>query len=305
MDLDRTSLASFRVLVAVARADGRVHDDELKALRGALGHHADLLDSLLSEQIDIDTEVAVLSDEAKGRLYESAFALSYADGEASFDEVNLLKKLRPDDGEQSFIGQVLGEARDTVLPGQIVAAADPVQRDMEILEDISKYAILSAVAGAMPVPGLAIVADLAVIALQAKMVHDIGQYWGHALDRQQLRAFMTSVAGSAGVRIAVNNLARMVPGWGSAFGAATSFATTFAIGKVAERYFAAGRTMDDEELQGLFGQMKSMARDDFDSRKVEIETAREVHGSAIASLNEQLAHGEIDRSEYERRIAAL
>lgn len=305
MDLDRKSLASFRVLVAVAQADGNLADEERAALQSALGKHADLLDRLLSETVDVDQEIALLDDKARHRVYESAFALSYSDGHAAVDEVNLLKRLVPDEGERSFIGQVFGEARDTLLPAQIVATADPVQRDMEILEDILKYSVLAGVAGAMPVPGVAIVADLAVVALQAKMVHDIGQYWGHSMDMAQIRGFMGTVAGSAGVRIAVNNLARLVPGWGSAFGAATSFATTFAIGKVAERYFSAGRGMSQEELQGLFSEMKSQGRSVFADKQDDIEKAKAEHGDTIAALNEQLAHGEIDRAEYDRRIAAL
>ncbi len=303
--LDRKSLAQFRLLVAVAKADGRLEDRELDALKGALGRHSDLLDDLLADDIDVDAELAVLDPVDRRQLYQSAFAMSYADGHAAVDEVNLLQRLVPDEGERTLLGQVFGETLDTLVPGRIVAVADPAQREMEILEDILKYSVLSAVAGAMPVPGVAIVADLAVVALQAKMVHDIGQYWGHQMDMPAVRAFIGSVAGSTGLRIAVNNLARFVPGWGSAFGAATSFATTFALGQVAQRYFAAGRALDESELQGLFQQAKVEGRSTFERRQQDIAHAKEAHGDKLRVLAEQLADGQITRAEYDAAVAAL
>jgi uncharacterized protein (DUF697 family) len=305
MSLDRKSLASFRVLVAVARADGKLEDEERDALKGALGAQSDLLDSLLLEETVIDDELALLDEPGRKRLYQSAFALAYADGHASVDEVNLLKRIVPNSGERTLLGQVFGEAADTFVPGRIVAEADPVKRDHEILEDIGKYSVLAAVAGAMPVPGLGIVADVAVIALQAKMVHDIGQYWGHQLDLHAVRAFMGSVVGSTGMRIAVNNLARFVPGWGSAFGAATSFATTFALGKVAERWFASGRELDQGELRSLFEGARFEAGERFTTEERNIESARAVHAETLATLNEKLAHGELTRAAYDAEIAKL
>lgn len=305
MDLDRKTLASFRVLVAVARADGQLTDDEKKALRGALGKHSDLIDSLLLEEPKLDEELALLDEADRKRVYQSAFAVANVDGRASVDEVNLLKRIVPNAGESTLLGQVLGETVDTIVPGRIVAEADPVKRETEVLEDVMKYSVLAAVAGAVPVPGLGIVADLAVIALQTKMVHDIGQYWGHQQDPAAVRAFMGSVVGSAGMRIAVNNLARFVPGWGSAFGAATSFASTFALGKVAERWFASGQQLDRDELKSLFEGAKFEAEQRFDTEEERIAVARAAHGEALAALNDRLATGQIGRAQYDAELAKL
>jgi uncharacterized protein (DUF697 family) len=305
MELDRKSLASFRVLVAIARADGNLAPEELEALKVALGERSDLLDSLLAENIDVDHELGQLSQEDRERVYQSGFALAYADKNASTGEVTLLKKLLPNAGESSLLGQVFGETLDTIVPGRIVAEPDPVKRSLEITEDIVKYSILAAVAGAMPVPGVAIVADLAVIALQAKMVHDIGLYWGHSLDGPAVRGFMGSVTGSTIMRIAVTNLARFVPGWGSAFGAATSFASTFALGKVAERYFEAGRGLDESEMKGLYESMRAEGAARYDAQKSRIDTAEVLHGRKIGELNDELATGKISRADYDRAIAEL
>jgi uncharacterized protein (DUF697 family) len=305
MDLDRKSLAIFRVLVAVARADRALKAEELEALKTALGQHADLLDQLLEESVDVDAEIALLDDETRRAVYQSAFALAYADGNASFDEVKLMKRLVPNEGERTFLGQVVGETLDTLLPERVLPEVDPSKRELEITEDILKYSVLTAVAGAMPVPGVAIVADLAVIAIQAKLVHDIGLYWGHSMDRQQVRAFIGSVAGSAVIRAGVTNLAKFIPGWGSAFGAATAFATTYGIGRAAEQYFARGQSLDESELKGLYEAAKAEGVKRFDDEQERITTAEVAEGKRLAELNEQLATGGITREAYNRAIAEL
>lgn len=305
MDLDRKSLATFRVLVAVARADRALKPEELTALNEALGPHVGMLDQLLEEQVDIDAEIALLDEETRRAVYQSAYALAYADGAASFDEVKLMKRLVPNEGERTFLGQVVGETLDTLLPERVVAEVDPARRDLEITEDILKYSVLAAVAGAMPVPGVAIVADLAVIAIQAKLVHDIGLYWGYSMDRYQIRAFLGSVGMSAAIRIAVTNVAKLIPGWGSALGAATAFSTTYGIGRVAEQYFARGQELDEGELKSLYESAKAEGRQRYEEEQERITTAEVVHGKRIAELNEQLANGSISREDYNRAIASL
>ncbi len=305
MSLAPASLAQFRILVAVAQADGQFTSEEEEVLKGALGKHADILDDLLGEDIDVDAEIALLDDEQKRAVYQSAFALAYADGHAQTFEVAILKKLMPNKGEESLLGQVMGETLDTVLPGRIVAEPDPAKRDSEVLEDTLKYSALAAVAGAMPVPGVAVVADIAVVAIQGKLVHDIGMYWGHSLDQKAVRGFLGAAAGSIGLRIAVNNVARFVPGWGSAFAAATSFATTYAMGRAANAWFAAGRDMTDQELSDIFKTATTQGRAEFSTRGDDVAAARTAHADKLAELNRQLAAGEIDRATFEAQVASL
>lgn len=305
MSLDRKSLAQFRVLVALAKADGTLDDAEREALSAMLGDRAGALGELTTEQADVAAELEQLDEDDRKRLYQSAFALAYADGNASVHEVSMLKQILPDPGEHSTLGQVLGETLDTLVPGRIVATADPMQREMEITEDILKYSALAAVAGAMPLPGVGIIADLAVIAIQTKMVHDIGQHWGHNMDRAAIRAFIGSVAGSAGLRIAINNLSRFVPGWGSAVGATTSFAATYALGIVAQRYFEAGRGLDESELKSLFAEAREQGRSTYEAKKSEIDALQQAHGEALAELAARLQSGQMTRAEYDAAVASL
>jgi uncharacterized protein (DUF697 family)/tellurite resistance protein len=305
--LDRTSLARLRLLVAVARADGHLQDEEVALIRQAFADHVEDVDEALVAELDIDAEVDALGDAAeRKRTYEAAFAIAYADGRASNEEVNLLHRIYHDKGEDTLLEQVFGEARDTVLPSSILPVADPVQRKAEINEDIFKYSILAGVLGAMPLPGVAVINDVVVVGLQIKLIRDVGQYWGHKVDTKAARSLLAGAAGATGLRIALNNLMRFVPGWGSAFAAVTSFATTYAAGRVAEAYFASGaRDFDPEAMRKLFEEARAEGRKAYTEHQAEVEALRETHGERIAALNERLAAGEITREDYEVAIEGL
>jgi len=304
-DLDRKSLARFRILVAVAKADGTFAPEEEQALKGALGSHSDILGDLLAEDIDFGAECAVLDPAERRDVYYAAYHMAYADGHAQTFEVSLLKELMPNRGEGSLAGEVLGEIGDTFLPGRILPEPDPAKRDQEILEDIIKYSALAGVAGLTPVPGVAIIADLAVVALQAKLVHDIGLYWGHDVDSKAIQGFMGAAMGSIGIRIAVANLARFVPGWGMAFAGATSFASTWAIGSAADKWFASGRALEASEISDLFKKAQAQGQKEYVAHKEAVESAKAAHGAELESLNAALAAGDIDRATYEQKVAAL
>lgn len=305
--LDRKSLARLRLLVAVARADGRLQDEEVALIRDAFANNREDVDATLASEIDVPAEVEALGhDIERKRVYEAAFAIAYADGRASNDEVNVLHQIYDDKGEDTLLEQVFGEARDTLLPSAILPVADPVQRQAEINEDILKYSVLAGVLGAMPLPGVAIINDVVVVGLQVKLIRDIGQYWGHKVDARAARSLLAGMAGATGMRIAVNNLMRFVPGWGSAFAATTSFATTFAAGRVAERYFSSGATdFDPDAMKKMFEQAKVEGRETFETRKADVDALREAHGAELEALNARLADGSLSREEYEIALAKL
>src|SRR5688572_28317566 len=99
MQLDRKSLASFRVQVGVARADGTLDDSERAALKTALGGDESLLDTLLVENVNLDHELSLLDEDERERVYQSAYAIAYADGSATTFEIAILKKIVPNKGE--------------------------------------------------------------------------------------------------------------------------------------------------------------------------------------------------------------
>jgi hypothetical protein len=84
----------MKVLVALAKVDGRVHTDELRSLSAAFsGLEVDpgALGGLLDENIDVAAALAkIVSPEAREQTYRSAYFLAYADGECSDGERALL-----------------------------------------------------------------------------------------------------------------------------------------------------------------------------------------------------------------------
>lgn len=303
-NLDQSTLAGFRLLVAVAKADGKIAPEEVEALRDAFGAHRALLDELLEEEIDVAAQVALLaSDAERERVYRSAFALAHVDHHMAHDEVGVLEKIWPEGAEEdSLLEEVLEEVKDTLLPSNIRPIADPARRQDEIEHDTLKYAIISAIVGATPIPGVAIIADAAVIAIQIKLVRDIGQYWGHVIDGPAAKSLLGTAAGGLGVRIAVNNLMRFVPGWGSAFAAATSFASTYAMGRVANAYFAGDQALDDNAMRDLFKKAKAEGEGVYQQKKGDVDAMHAKHGAVIADLGGRVADKSMTSADFERAV---
>ncbi len=304
--------ACLRALVAVAKADGRITDDELTALVSTLGTvpGASDLGPYLQEKVDFDQVLAeITSPEAREQLWQSAYSMVHIDRKATSAEQKLLDRMSAtfqlDEAKVSTTRRVFEEAKDTLLPSNIDPITDPAKRQKEIDQDVLKYSVLSAVLGAFPVPGVAIATDLAIIALQVKLVRDIGQYWGHKVDKAAAKTLLGGLGLGTGARIAVSNLAKLVPVWGSTFGATTAFATTWALGKVANRYFESGQKESVADLKKELKAKESEGKDAYAQQKDAIERKRQEAASKLTSLNEQRKAGTISQADYERQVAEL
>ena len=307
---DREALAGLRLLVAVARADGVVRDEEKEAITAALEGRAESLDAILEGKFDLEEEIrAISSADARVEAYRSAYALANADGSCSTEEREILEKIRAgfnlDVKHASMMDRLFKETKETVLPSAIDKIDDPARRSKEIKQDTLKYSVLSGVLGAFPVPGLAIATDLAVIALQGKLVRDIGQYYGHKMDKQAATTLLAGLGVGTAARIAVTNLVKLVPVWGSAVGAASSFAATYALGKVIEKYFEGGAKGDIASLKAMFKSAEKEGKKEFEANKDAIAEKKEASKAALDALNKSLEKGEITQSEYEKRAAEL
>jgi uncharacterized protein (DUF697 family) len=312
-------LASLRLLVAVAKADGHLHPEEGASLAAALEdvdiEHAPTIGELLDEDVDIDAQIALLkSKQAKTEAYRSAYSMAHADGACSDEERELLETLRQrlvvPEGEATTMQKLFAETKDIVLPSNIQPIADPEKRAREIREDVIRYSALSAALGAFPVPGLAIATDLAVVALQVKLIRDIGQYFGHTVDGRAARSMLYGLGFGTGARVAISNLVKFVPGYGSLFGATTAFATTFALGKTFEKFFQSHRdfdatNFDAAELKDEVKAAKSEGKKAYKENKEAVEKKAVETKSALDALNAKLADGEITQAEYEQATAEL
>lgn len=308
------SLATLRILVCVAKADGVIRDAERAALQAALDGAqlpaGTTVESLLAETVDLDAELKrVATPEARDAVYNGAYGMVNSDGKASAEETALLERIRAGLGipaeRATLLGRVFGEVKDTVAPSGIHAIHDPEARAKEITEDTRKYAIISAVLGAFPLPGVAIVTDLAVVGLQVKLIRDIGQYHGHHVTREAAKSLLLGVGVGTGARIAVTNLAKFVPVFGSAVGAGASYVATWAIGRMADQYFGSGGKADMATLKAAFKTAEQDGRKAYEQDKAAIEEKKKAHKAAIEALNADVKAGRITQAEYEEKVAAL
>jgi uncharacterized protein (DUF697 family)/tellurite resistance protein len=314
VETELEALTSLRVLVAVAKADGTLHPEERAALEAALGRvrlpAGTTLELLLEERNDFAGLLGqIRSSDVREKLYQSAYAMAHADGKLHPDEDRLIRQLQtafaiaPE--KQSLTSRLFAETKDTVLYTHIAPISDPVRRAAEIREDVTKYSIISAVLGAFPVPGLAIATDLAVVGVQVKLIRDIGQYYGHALDAESAKTLLTGLGLGTGVRIAVSNIAKLVPVWGSAFGATTSFVSTWALGKIAVKYFDSGMRANLSELKADMKAAEQEAKGAYSANKSAIAAKEAQHKAQLEAWGADLKAGKLSAAEYEARVTSL
>lgn len=118
-------------------------------------------------------------------------------------------------------------------------------------------------------------ASMAIIPLQIKLVYNIGKAHGVALDQGHIKEFIAA-AGVGMTSQYLEQFGRKLLGGllgkaagktfgklgSTATGMAFSFATTYALGQVAQRYYAGGRVMSSavlrDSFQGLLGPAKQL-----------------------------------------------
>ncbi len=308
------SVASLKIMVCIAKADNAITAEERAVLDEAI-RTANLpgnltTQSLLEGKYDFDTLLReITSQEGKDATFSSAFAMAYADRSCHPAEQALLDKIEkafvvPKEKKGMF-NRLFEEARDTVSLTSITPIADPKARQKEVNEDVLKYSILSAVLGLNPIPVVSIATDLAVVGLQAKMFRDIGQYWGRETSKDTVKQVLGGLGVGTGARIALNNLAKFLPGAGSVFAATTNFASTWAVGKVANQYWESGGKADMKMLKELFARSKDEGKSAYQQHKANIEAKQKANKADLEVLAADYKAGKITQTDYERRVFEL
>jgi uncharacterized protein (DUF697 family) len=116
-------------------------------------------------------------------------------------------------------------------------------------------------------------ASMAIIPLQMRLVSRIGKAHGYPMDRTHAKDFIATLGvgltGQYLEQFGRKLLGGLLGGLGGGIGrgvgrqAASSgltFATTYALGRVAQRYYAAGRTIDTATLKQTFASLLDEAR---------------------------------------------
>lgn len=310
-------LASFKVLVNMAKADGKLLEEEFDSLADTFDeiHLPEdvTVDRLLNEDAEpIDRLLAqITSDIAQEMVYQSAYAMAHIDGECSSEEQELLdligitftsSKLW---GKQEWLETLKRRSARSSISEQISQIDDPEKRAIEVENAVTDTCFLNAVLGAFPIPGIAIAFDMLIYWNQLDLAQAIGQSWGYDRSRDDFRKALFGSLGITGTRIAVSNLAKLVPVFGMVVGATTAFASTWALGKVANQYFASGGEMDSFSLRQAFKQAKQEGEAVYKTKADEITAKKLAIAPQVQLLNEELKVGSITPEEYQTKLKEL
>ncbi len=282
--------AILNIMIHAALADGGKSEAERQAIREAAeslagqpggAGLAGVYQDVLLKRVTLDQAVASLTDVSHRQLaYEMAVCACDADGVQSSTEQQFLTALRERlqiaPGDASY---VMAAEADAIAAAAAMSASQPqptlspaVQpNEAELDKSILNYSILNGALELLPQSW----ASMAIIPLQVRMVYRIGKSYGVELDQGHIKEFLATV----GVGLTsqyVEQIGRKLIGGligkaaggllggisSAATGMAFSFASTYALGHVAKRYYAGGRVMSTELLRRTFqetlGPAKSM-----------------------------------------------
>jgi uncharacterized protein (DUF697 family)/tellurite resistance protein len=260
------------IAMMAARADGRVDSVEQRAVDAAVARagHPDvtaLAQQVAAGQLRVADLASRLSDdEARRAAWEGALAIVNADGSANLPEQAFLDELRA--------ALALGDAY-LAESGRTASALARSEAQMgaplggPVDELILQQAILTGALEILP-DGLA---NVAILPLQLRMVYQIGQRHGQKLDANQVKDLAATLGLGAAAQSLEGVAMKLIGGLaggllGGMFGGATRIATgaiitfsaTYALGHVAEQYYAQGRRIDAADLRALFARFQDEAK---------------------------------------------
>ena len=267
----------FTIALLAALADGRADERERAHLRDVAtrigGNRIDLalLDGAHAAAPTISTAVRPLATpEARRHAYEVAVAVVDADGVHDAAEGGFLRDLASALGLPADVARKVVAEADAIAaaPSLATAAASAAARSGHVMPDadelnrrIVNASITNAALELLPET----LASMAILPLQVRLVYRIGQMHGYELDQGHIKEFIATLGvGLAGQyleqfgrKLLGGLLGSVLGGMGGAIGrqAASSgmaFATTWAIGQVAKRYYGGGRTLDAAKLKEAF-----------------------------------------------------
>mgnify|MGYP006190170977 FL=1 len=296
-----TQQALLAIMVHAAMADGEKSQAERDFVRdlslqldeqGGAKQLAQAVQAALLGRLSAQQAAAQLQDPMHRQLaYEWATAVCHADGLCSPAEAAFLQQLKTHlqlggaEPEATAHTQALAQAAYAeeaaaplhaptavaALPSAPAATPAPALDNTAIDRSILNYAILNGALELLPQSW----ASMAIIPLQIKMVYRVGQAHGVSLDQGHIKEFIAA----AGVGLTSQYIeefgrkllggligkagGKLLGGLSSqATGMAFSFASTYALGHLAKRYYAGGRVMSTDLLrqtyQGLLSSGKTL-----------------------------------------------
>jgi uncharacterized protein (DUF697 family) len=239
-----------------------------------------LYQRVLLRQATLSGAVASLTTiEARHLAYEMAVCVCEADDALNEAEQRFLAELRrelhlDDQATAGFQQQADALTQAPLVVSTAATPAPPPLRggsasDAEVDRMVLNYSILNGALELLPDS----LATMAIVPLQMKMAYRIGKRYGYDLDRRHI----TELLGAAGVgltsqvvegfarKLLGGLLGKVAGGLGRRAGnqlasSAMSFASTYALGQMAQRYYAGGRSLSALQLKELFTSLSEQAR---------------------------------------------
>ncbi|MBA3058795.1 MAG: GTPase [Gammaproteobacteria bacterium] len=284
---DQKSLLTIALFAAFSDGNkAEAEREEIRRIAASLGSSAQGLDmatlyqDVLLKRTSVAAAAHALQDADYRQLaYEMAVCVCDADGQQTAPEQQFLATLKQQlqlGDAQTQVFDAQAQALAVALPVAVAAptaysaASDTASSASDALDkSILNYAILNGALELLPQSW----ASMAIIPLQVKMVYAIGKAHGIALDQGHIREFIAA----AGVGLSSQYIeqfgrkllggllgkvaGRAIGSLGSAAtGMAFSFATTYALGQVAKRYYSGGRVMSTELLRNTFQDLMGPAK---------------------------------------------
>ncbi|MCX6934343.1 MAG: TerB family tellurite resistance protein [Verrucomicrobia bacterium] len=273
------------IALSAAFCDGSKADSEREAIRAlcenlGLNNASGLITRVLLKQVSLhETVGALTSPESRTLAYEMAVSIVEADGHRNDSEARFL----------SSLGALLK------LPS--AQAAQPLKIADDIADAAAPIRNTAILAGALELLPQS-VATLGVLPLQTHLVYRIGRHYGYSLDAGHVKEFigvlglgLTSQAFEGLARKFLGGLVKKAGGGlagglaKAATGPAITFATTYAMGQLAQRYYAGGRTLSSLQLKESFQQLFGAARTQGERLLPEIQSrARGLNLSQLPGL---------------------
>ena len=285
------SRAILAVALFAAFADGAKDEREREQIRrlaeslGADSNAPDLpqlYQDVLLKRIDLATATAMLTETEHRQLaYEMAVCVCDADGRQTDEERRFLAELRSLIGLDAEQAARLAHEADSIaehaVPVVAVSASGsgkaslaPNVPESELDQMILNSAILNGALELLPQSW----ASLAIIPLQIKLVYRIGQAHGVELDQGHIKEFLATAGVGLtsqyleqfGRKLLGGLIGKAAGGLAGSFGRAAtgmafSFASTYALGQIARRYYAGNRQMSSALLRESFQNLLELAKE--------------------------------------------
>jgi uncharacterized protein (DUF697 family)/tellurite resistance protein len=289
---DQKSLLTIALYAAFSDGNkAQAEREEIRRIAASLNSAAQGVDmaalyqDVLLKRTSVAAAAQALHDADYRQLaYEMAVCVCDADGQQTTAEQQFLATLKVQlqlNDAQTQVFEAQAQSLAVALPIAMTAPASlprsapaaTAPSDSGASETLDKsilnYAILNGALELLPQSW----ASMAIIPLQIKMVYAIGKSHGVELDQGHIREFIAA----AGVGLSSQYLeqfgrkllggllgkvaGRTMGALGSnATGMAFSFATTYALGQVAKRYYSGGRVMSTELLRNTFQDLMGPAK---------------------------------------------